>query len=256
MSKESTSHKAWFSLTVSEGKRLIALALKKNAAVAAALKDGTVLITKGTTNTYVAEALANVTLANGDYVNGHIKPANNDKSLEKPNIRSEYVLVNGTVSDSDFPSVLEDMGSHDVILKGANIINYALGQAGVIIVHPTGGTCGTITPIAAKNDIKIIIPVGLEKDSSMDIAVMSARSKKIKEETKGNAPYVWSLEGDLFTEIEAIKTYANVEVNVVGKGGIAGAEGAVSFLISGEKEELEKVLYIVKSVQGEKDYVK
>ena len=48
---------AHISLTVSESKRLIAQAIAQMPILKKALKDGMVIITKGTTNTYIAEEI-------------------------------------------------------------------------------------------------------------------------------------------------------------------------------------------------------
>ena len=248
-------YNTWFTLTVAESKRLIALGLKNNPEIISRLSNGIALIAKGTTNTYIAEILTKVKLANGDYVNGHILPANTSKRLDKNNVRPEFVLEKGKVSDKTFPSVLEEMCSNDIVLKGANIINYKKKQAGVIIIHPTGGTCGAIETPVAKNGIKVIIPISLEKDCSCDIKLLSQKSKDVKANTEGDSPYIWHLEGEIFTEIEALKTFADIEILTIAKGGIGGAEGSVSFSISGTKENINKAMNIVKSVQGEKEYI-
>jgi len=253
---EKKQHKAWVNLTVAEGKRLIALGLKHYPKVKRCLEKGRLVIAKGTTNTYVLESLTDLTLANGDYVNGHILPQGGSKKLDKVNIRPEVVLENGSLSDKTYPDVMETMGNEDIILKGANIINYEKKQAGVIVVHPTGGTCGLITPPIEKNKIQLIIPVGLEKDSSEDIRDLAEKSLDIKENCKGNTPYVWALEGEIFTEIEALKQLVKLDITPIGKGGIGGAEGGVSLLLSGEETELNKALKIIKDLQGESDYVK
>lgn len=249
-------HKAWVTLTVAEGKRLIACGLKKDPLVSECLNSGIIVIAKGSTNTYVAQELTNLDLANGDYVNGHILPSASTKKLDKPHIIPEIVLENGALSEKVYPDVMRKMKNSDILLKGANIINYEKQQAGVVIVHPTGGTCGLITPPIEDNNIKLIIPVGLEKDSSLDIEELSHKSKNIKEESKGNAPYLWALNGCLFTEIEAIKQFADVDITFVGKGGIGGAEGAISLLLNGSEPELKKALELISDVQGESDYVK
>jgi len=39
-----------------------------------------------------------------------------------------------------------------------------------------------------------------------------------------------------------------------GVGGVAGREGGVSLVVAGTKDEVEKALELVKSVQGEKPF--
>ena len=59
------------------------------------------------------------------------------------------------------------------------------------------------------------------------------------------------LPGEIFTEIEAVQQFADVEVYPLAAGGICGAEGAVSLAVKGDPVEVEKALTAVKAVQGE-----
>ena len=251
-----TTHQVRVWLTVAESKRLIAKGLKNYAPVKERLANGYILITKGTTNTYVAEEFLNDSLGRGDYVLGHILPATGDKKLDRSIERKELIFKDGQIVDTAYVDVLKKMTAGDIIFKGANIINYKKGQAGVLIGHPTGGTTGNFYPLVNEKKLRLIIPVGLEKDSSTDIDILSEYSKIPHEEIAKNTPYLWSIKGELFTEIEAIKQFADVEPLHLASGGIGGAEGAVTINIRGSKEEVEKALAAVQSIQGEKPFLK
>lgn len=250
-----TTHQARVWLTVAESKRLIAKGLKKYPPVQEKLKNGYLLITKGTTNTYVAEEFINDTLLAGEYVLGHILPASGSTELDRSRERNEIVFKNGEVQDAPYQEILKEMHEGDIIFKGANILNYKKGQAGVLIGHPTGGTTGNIAPVIEEKKLRLIIPVGLEKETSQDIDLLSGFSKIPQEQVQKKAPYVWSIKGELFTEIEAIKQFADVEAFHMASGGVGGAEGAVTLLIRGSKDEVQKALQLVESVQGEKAFL-
>ena len=247
---ENSTHKTWISLTVSESKRLIAKGIKAYPPVQQRLSNGTVLITKGTTNTYVAEELLKVNLGSGDFVLGHILP-NNEQKLDRSHTRSEVVLINGEEVNTPYAQAMSRLEKGDIVLKGANVINYEKGQAGVLIGHPTGGTTGNIIPQIKKNDLHLIIPVGLEKCSNQNIDKLNELTQIEKVSIDGNMPYIWSIKGELFTEIEAIKQFADVEVLHIASGGIGGAEGAVSLGIFGSENEVKKALAVIESVKGE-----
>ena len=66
-------------LTVSESKRLIAKAVAQTPIVKKALKDGMVIITKGTTTTYVAEELLGRKIEHGAFIYGRVYPARGGK---------------------------------------------------------------------------------------------------------------------------------------------------------------------------------
>ena len=57
--------------------------------------------------------------------------------------------------------------------------------------------------------------------------------------------------GEIFTEIEAVQQFADVEVYPLASGGIAGAEGAVMLAVKGSPVEVEKALTAVEAVLGE-----
>ncbi len=251
-----TTHQAWVSLTVSESKRLIARGLKKYPPVNQRLSTGQLIITKGTTNAYFVEEIINDTLAPGEFVLGHILPENSDIRLDRSKTRQEIVLKNGVIQDIPYAEALDGMCEGDIVLKGANIINYHKGQAGVLIGSPTGGTTGVIMPKIKKRNLRLIIPVGLEKESSQDINMLGQYSKIPHEESGRKMPYIWSIEGELFTELEAIKQFADVDVLHLASGGIGGAEGAVTICIRGNQKEVQKALELIHSIQGEPEYVK
>jgi hypothetical protein len=250
------THQAWISLTVAESKRLIAKGLMEYPPFSERLREGQVVIARGTTNTYIAEELLNESLRSGEYVAGHILPEQGAAELDRSVTRSEILFKNGLIQDTPFADALKGMKAGDIVLKGANIINYHKGQAGVLIGSPTGGTTGMIVPRINELDLRLIIPVGLEKESTQDIELLSLQTK-VPHETIGRAmPYIWSIEGELFTELEAIKQFADVDVIHVSSGGIGGAEGGVTLSIRGERKEVEKALEKIRSIQGEPAYLR
>ncbi len=250
------SHQSWVSLTVAESKRLIAIGLSEYPPVKECMKNGKLILTKGTTNTYVAEELLHDSLTRGEYVLGYISPAKSLKKLDKSIKRKELVFVDGELMDVDYSEILPTMREGDIVIKGANIINHQSGQAAVMIGSATGGTVGKVYPIVQEKKLRLIIPVGLEKESSQNIDLLGEYSK-IKHERLGKkTPWLWSIKGELFTEIEAIKQFADVEVVHYGSGGIGGAEGAVSLLLRGSEVEVAKALDLVEGIQGEPSFMK
>ncbi len=250
-----TTHQAWISLTVAESKRLIAKGLVNYPQVMERLNRGYVIVTKGTTNTYLAEELINVSLAPGEFVLGHILPEQSGIALDRSDPRRELVLKNGVIQDIPFSDALEDANEGDIVFKGANIINHQMGQAGVLIGSPTGGTTGVIVPKIEKKNLRLIIPVGLEKESTQDIDRLGDVTRVPHSTIGRNMPYIWSIKGELFTELEAIRQFADVDVVHLASGGIGGAEGAVTLCIRGSRDEVEKALAVVRSIQGEPPYL-
>ncbi|MBW2465739.1 MAG: hypothetical protein JRF02_00420 [Deltaproteobacteria bacterium] len=238
-------------LTVSEGKRLIAKAIAQMPEVKEALSGGMVIIAKGTTNTYVAEEIVGRKIEHGAYVYGRTHPQKGGKRLNPGESISEFILVNGKVQkDLSLSDAVKKLKRGDVVLKGANALDYQTKNAGVLAGSSTGGTTGTFLPYVVARKAHLIIPVGLEKQvagNPVDIARM------MKEPTTpiNGVPSMFLLPGQIVTEIEALKILAEVEVYQVAAGGIGGAEGAVRLLIRGSRSDVEKALQAVEQIQGE-----
>ncbi|NDV81146.1 hypothetical protein [Bacteroides sp. 51] len=240
------NYKMWTTLTVAEGKRLIAKGLKHYAPVAENLQKGQVLITTGSTNHYIAEEFLNETLIAGSLLTGHLVPKKNYTPKQVSQRLGSVYLENGEAKTQPLNESIALLKEGAIAFKGGNLLNYRQKKAAVLVGSPTGGTIGALTPLAESGKIRLIIPIGLEKDSSEDIEATVARIVEL-----GQTPTLKFIPGEVFTEIEAIKAFANVEVIHIASGGIGGAEGAVTLLIRGEEEEISKVAKVLEEVQGE-----
>jgi len=242
-------------LTVSEGKRLIAKAVAQMPIVQRALADGTLIIAKGTTNTYVAEEISGEPVPHGAYVYGRTYPAEGGKKLPPVDAVSEMVFVKGERQpDLPLAEAVKLLDPGDVVIKGANALDYEAQTAGVCIGSSTGGTSGTIMPYVVARKAHLVIPVGLEKQTAwpvMDIA------NKMREpvESLNDIPSMFLLTGHIVTEIEAIKLLSGASAFQATAGGIGGAEGAVRLILRGSKKQVEKGLQAVAGVRGEPPFV-
>ncbi|TKG89385.1 hypothetical protein EYV94_25510 [Puteibacter caeruleilacunae] len=250
------THRAWVSLTVSESKRLIGRGLREYKPIKENLKNGQIIIARGSTNTYVAEELLNDSIQHGRFLTGRITPQKNYKRKRFKNAIAEIYLKAGEHVEMSFDEALTNLKEGAIVLKGANVLNYHEKSAAVLIGHPTGGTIGKMLPVIKDNRARLIIPVGLEKNISAPMAQLLDKHKNKLENVGRSVPRIWPLPGEVFTEIEAIKQFADVEVYQLASGGLAGAEGAVSLVIEGNKSEVEKALNIVNDIQGEPSFYK
>jgi hypothetical protein len=237
-------------LTVAESKRLIAKGLARYAPVQEKMRNGTVIVCRGSSNTYVAEELLQTNLLHGAFLTGRIQPENSAPLPVKASI-GEIVIRDGSYEpDTKLVAGLRSMQSGDILFKGANLVNYKDRKAAVCIGHPTGGTMGIFLPFVEEQGVRLIIPVGLEKQTSQNLDELEAKSLA-DYELNNKVPWLKVLPGEIFTEIEAIKQFAEVEVYQLASGGIAGAEGAVTLAVKGTPEEVEKALSAVSAVHGE-----
>ena len=233
-------------LTVSAGKRLIAKGIAAHPAVRKALDSGTVVITHGTTNAFIAQEVVDAAFERSRFVTGHAKPADYDG----PKLSSELpavVLKDGNREDVALDDVVPELGPGDVVLKGANALNYELQQAAVLIGHPQGGTLATLLGRIVAGRVTLIHPCGLEKAVPGDLDDTAA----ILAEPDGRGPTLWVSPGSVFTELEALEALCDVSAIPVAAGGIGGAEGACWLAVHGEKTALDQAEAFLDSVRGE-----
>lgn len=236
-------------LTVAQSKRLIAKGVAKYPPVQDALASGTVSIAKGGTNAYIVEEILGKPIEKHHYVLGQVLPAgvsraDADLSADVPDV----VLVKGQpVAGASATGALAHMKAGDVFVKGANALNYAAGVAGLLVGHPTGGTMGAAIGTLIARRIRLLIPIGLEKETPADI-VEAARTL---EEEGGNGPSLWPIYGDVFTEIEALRVLCGVDAVPIGAGGVAGAEGAVWLACFGDDQQVQAVNALAGELQSE-----
>ncbi len=245
-----------FTLTPAESKRLIARAIPHLETVKTALSNGIVIVSTGSTNTYILEALLGERVEPHRYLSGITLPTV-DPPILPPDRRQDLVLVRGIADESlDRYSALEEMGPGDVVIKGANALNYREGVAGVCIGgHGGGGTIGAALGHVVGRRLHLVLPVGLEKCIAGDIYEIAARLN-----TPGtyepDPPRMMPVRGHIFTEIEALRTLADVDdVHHMASGGIGGAEGAIRLLVEGSREAIEKAQGVIGEVQGEPPFL-
>jgi len=236
--------------TSSQSKRLIAKGIKAWEPIRQAMRNGIVAVAKGTTNAYILEELAGSPYEKSHYVTGRTAPAGADSSWAKADA-AEVIFEKGVpVTGKSAVETVPRMTAGDVFLKGANALNYDTGQVAILIGHPTGGTMGGALGGLVSRRVRLVHPVGLEKSVPGDLAV-AARRLAEEGPSAGECYGLWVSQGEAFTEIEALETLFDVEALPVAAGGIAGAEGAVTLAVFGEKTQLEKVLQFVKEIQKE-----
>ena len=222
-------------LTVSESKRLIAKGISMNKEVRERLENGMVIITLGTTNTYIAEELAGLDAPRGSFVTGRIFPSSKEDFAKDMERRSEIVLLKGKPVDMSYEQALAKMHPEDIVFKGANMVNYANRYKDV-------------------GKGKWIVPVGLEKETSQDLFEVQKITDGKTQRGRGTVRLSVT-QGNIYTEIEAVKELADVDVFVTAKGGVDGAEGGVSLLVCGKWDEVSKVENLVKQLAGEPPFV-
>lgn len=242
-------------LTVSESKRLIAKGVVALPQVQRARRKGWLVVCTGTTNAYVAEELTAKPMLKPPFITGHTVPSGVDSSklIPRPSV-PDLVMKDGQVQEGVTKfEAFRQMQSGDVVVKGANALNYAQQVAGIAVGHPEGGTIGAAWGPMTSRKFELVIPVGLEKLVAHDI-LESWRKLCRLEERANEIPGLFPILGEIVTEIEALRLLTGVEALHVGSGGILGAEGGIRLLLEGSREEVDRALELVRTVQGEPSF--
>jgi hypothetical protein len=247
----------WALLTVSESKRLIGNGVAKMPIVTRALRSGTVIIARGSTNTYVAEEILGRAIPRGAFLTGRVYPEKGGAKLappEKP--LAELVLRKGKVArDVSFDEALNGLEPGDVVMKGANALDYRNKTAGIFIGHPKSGTIGKIVPLVIARKAHLVIPVGLEKQVAGDVQAIHSLLSEPMESVGGHVCPLFPVHGHIVTEVEALQTLAGVSALHVGSGGIGGAEGSVRLVFRGTKRNVKEALALIARMRGEAPFV-
>lgn len=247
-----------FVITVAAGKRLIGKAIAKDPAIQDALKSGIIVIVAGTTNGYVVEELFSSLGVNEDFKRSNffrgitmppLKPMKETGRIpDESGFPGDVILVNGawqkglTIFD-----VIDDLKEGDIILKGANALDLKRRKAAVLIGDPKAGTIGTAFQAVVGRRVRLIIPVGVEKRVTGDLDELA-----LNVNTPGaNGHRLLPVQGQVVTEIDAISMLTGATAELVAAGGVHGAEGSVRLAVSGEPEQVETAMGIIKTVKNE-----
>ena len=243
-------------LTVSESKRLIAIAVAKMPQVKKVLEKGFIAIGTGTTNSYIVEEILGKTIDKTSYRSGLTLPAKPTAPIQlSSEIMPDVVLKDGEpVPELDRFSAVQEMQAGDVFIKGCNALHYTSRTAGILIGSESGGTIGgTIGHIVGRG-VSLILPVGLEKAVFGDFYQIS-RALAEPDVTTGYFPRMMPIWGTIVTEIDAVEALTGARALHIASGGVGGAEGSVRLLISGDSDQVNSALNMVEEIQGEPPWV-
>ncbi len=240
--------KAMISLTVAEGKRLIAKAVVRLPEVIRAQEGGKILLKGGTTVSAIAEELVGVPLR----ISGRISSRGLKVSRDTCDAPHSMLIQGSAWSnvDGELPEVVANLGESDAAIIGANLID-AHGGAAIMGGGSLGSRPGRVITGMMVEGVPIIVAAGLEKliPGTVDQAVRAAGRKGVAL-SMGMAVGLMPLCGRVVSELEAVKLLAPVDCQVIGKGGIDGAEGGVTLVVSGKDVDVERIFRLALELKG------
>ena len=234
-------------LTPSQSKRLIAKGIIQEPLFEHSLQNGKIFIGRGSTNAYIVEELykknnIKESFNKAEYMAGIIFAEQTKCSwgVNKGRIAPELIFESGVPRKIENRiEQIKKFGRNDLILKGANAIDRN-GVPAVLIRAQDGGTIGSLYPFIAVKGLKVMCPIGLEKQVNEDlIEISQLMGMEYVVDGAGMIPMPFA---EPFTEIDALEVLFNCEAYHLASGGIWGAEGSVSLLvITEDPEELQRI---------------
>lgn len=170
------------------------------------------------------------------YYNGYI-----EKTLIINNHKSDIIILN---SEGKFPY---DLTPEDVVIKGANALSYENEQyrVAVAVASPKGGTFGDVILKASCVGAKVIIPVTHEKLVPKLLVGKYNQNSFDKSDNISVTLFEYSY-GEIYTEIDSFWDLFNLKAELYLAGGLNRFEGALTFVISGDKENINNLKSFLK----------
>lgn len=226
-------------LTAVQAKWMIAKGVCRLPVVENAFANGRIILKGGTTVSAVSEELAGRPLM----ISGRVTPTGTMGSqikVDTPGQPHDLFIERGeNVSQIlDWPQVMTQMRPGDCLITGANLFDVH-GNAALMCGAQFGGKGIPHLHCAWSEGFDVIIAVGLEKliPGRVADAVRSAGRRR-PHKSYGMAVGLIPLVGEIFTEVEAIKSLAEVDCQVIGRGGVQGAEGGTTVVVEGDEDQI------------------
>ena len=240
-----------FTLTPAESKRLLGKALAALPEVQNAKTNGYLLVSRGSTTAYVIEELLGDRIAKERYMAGQIIRGvlcvlSADERAKPITFHKNQVLP------VEPGTVLDKLSPGDILIKGGNAVD-PFGNVGVLMANPLGGTMGQFYMAMKARGLDIIYSVGLEKlIPSVEEAARYGGILTLGRTIGARVGITCVSAGRVFTEIEAIESLFGLDAVCCAAGGWGGAEGSVTLIVEGLKEDVNRCLdFIEQKIKGE-----
>ncbi len=264
--------RAQVTLIPAESKKLIAKAVVKLDEVQDAFKNHRILIALGSSTIFIVEELVGKLpdISSEVWIRGLVTPKGTC-SVKKV---TEWQIARegeGGVHASEFPfmwlfergdlkrgtplnKILEQMKLRDLYIKGVNAIDPS-GRVGILTEDRfRGGTSGYVFSRQREVGFKTIFPVGLEKMIPTPIAeaAKEVEPSAVLDYSMGRHVGLLTADGIVITEPKAIDILTGARAVPISAGGLAGAEGAITMVVSGIDEQVTKAINYIEGVKGTK----
>ena len=260
--------RAQVTLTPTESKKFIAKAVANMDVVKQAAAEGIVVIHPSSSTFFIVEELTGKIPKTPVWVCGVVVPkgaclsyGSSRMDINRPETGphppdgftlSWVVQGNKLVLGLSLRELFEKMGENDVYIKGVNAVD-PQGTVGILIGSNTeGGTIGQALAAYRKKGFSLIWPVGLEKlvPNSLEEAAKEAIKTKYDYAMGINCGLLPYKEGMVITEINAVEILSGATAVPIAAGGLDGAEGAITMVIKGGKEQVARAIEYAEQSKG------
>ena len=107
-----------------------------------------------------------------------MNPRKGPKYLPQAKPVNHLILEKGKVVDISLDDAAKKLKAGDVVIKGANALDYKNKIAAINILHPAGGTTGITMPFIVARKAYLVIPVGLEKLVAGDVVDLTLKMRE------------------------------------------------------------------------------
>lgn len=238
-------------LSSAASKRLIARGVAAHPAVRHALSQGRVVITRGTTNAFVAEELSGKPIDRGAYAAGFIDRVWNVNA--RVGEAEEIVLLRGKPVDETPDKTLAALAAGDVVIKGGNALD-PWGIVGVLLASATGGTVGRYVATALARGVELVIPISVSKSIHTSVIDLSQEMGVGRIALHDGLPCgVFPLHGQVVTEVDALHLLCGVDAVHVASNGVGPGRGSTSLFLYGDDAAVRKAYELVEGLRNEED---
>jgi hypothetical protein len=258
---------AQITLIPSESKKLIAAAIAGMDFVTEAAAGGTIMMHPSSSTYFIVEAITGKRPPTNYWVCGVVSSKGTcietgmqvgdflprKTGTDPGDFSAWWVIQKGQfVTGLRTMELLAQMTSADVFIKGVNALD-PQGNVGCLIGDPSqGGPLGRVLSAWRKQAFHLVFPVGLEKMIPVPIKEASKEARQMQYDyAMGLACGLLPLpEGNSVTETDAIRLLSGATAIPIAAGGLGGAEGAITFVLKGSDEQVQKALGFVERSKG------
>ena len=260
--------RAQITLTPTESKKLIAKAIANLDSVKRASEVGLLVIHPSSSTFFIVEELTGKRPKTSVWVSGVIVPKGACLSGAASRLNISRAQTGGPKPDEythswviqggeltlgiSLRELFEKMGTEDIYIKGVNTLD-PKGTVGILIgSHVERGTIGRVISASRRKGFKLIFPVGLEKLIPVNIedAAKEAIKTKYYYSMGVNCGLLPCKEGMVVTETKAVEILCGAKAIPIAAGGLDGAEGAITMVIKGEKEQVTRAISYAEECKG------